>query len=204
MLTLTMRDKVHAREAKRLFFVFLKRWRRKYTSLSGIWKMEFQRRGAPHFHMILYNAGYISKDHIRQVWGDVIGQEKPFTRIERIKSYRQGMSYVAKYLGKIEDTGFNNRSNLTVDKETGEMVQMSVGRHWGVFNRLHIPWANETTETIALDGSWWLIRRYCSDFWSLLAERDMYGFSIFTDEPELALNHIVALADSYRASLTIN
>ena len=192
MLTLTMRDIVHPREAKKLFFTFLKRWRRKYAPISGLWKMEFQERGAPHFHMIMYNAGWIPKEDIQESWGKIIGQEKPFTRIERINNYRQGMKYVAKYLGKLEDGGFNYDSNLT-----GEV--QSIGRRWGVFNRRNVPWADKTDATIALDGSWWLIRSYCATFWDVLEERDYLGFCLFHDEPVLALNHIVSLARQFAA-----
>ena len=192
MLTLTMLEIVHPREAKRLFFVFLKRWRRKYPKLSGIWKMEFQKRGAPHFHMILYNAGYIKKEHIRDAWGEVIGQDKPFTRIERIHNYRQGMSYVAKYLGKQDDTGFINGSNLTADDE-------SIGRRWGVFNRLNIPWAEKIDSEVPLVGSWWLIRSYCSKFWSVLEEPDYLGFSLFLDDAKSGLDYIVSLSRQFIA-----
>lgn len=154
--------------------------------------MEFQKRGAPHFHMILYNAGYIKKESIQQSWGDVIGQDKPFTRIERINNYRQGLSYCAKYLGKVEDSGFINGSNLTDGEE-------SIGRRWGVFNREGLPWADIVESQLPLDGSWWLIRSYCAQFWDVLEERDYLGFSLFLDEPELALNHIKSLSRQYIA-----
>jgi hypothetical protein len=32
---------------------FRERWERHYGSVEGVWKMEFQRRGAPHFHLAM-------------------------------------------------------------------------------------------------------------------------------------------------------
>jgi hypothetical protein len=192
-----MKKIVHARTAKEYLFTFLKRWRRKYPTLSGIWKLEFQKRGAPHFHLILYNAGYISKDSIRDSWGHVIGQDKPFTRIERITNYRQGMAYVAKYLGKVETPGFNYGSNLTVSSGDDSARSQSIGRRWGIFNRDWIPFAEKTTETIPHDGSWWLIRRYCSRFWSALEEDDTNGYSVFVDNADECMIHILTLSHNF-------
>lgn len=198
-VTLTMKAIIHPREAKKYLFTFLKRWRRKYPTLSGIWKLEAQQRGAPHFHMILYNSAYIPKEDIQSSWAEIIGEDKPFTRIERCRNYRQGVSYVAKYLGKLDGSGFNNVSNLTVDSRTGEVLESSVGRRWGIFNRFWIPWDDETTETVQLDGSWWLIRRYAASFWENLEELDYNGFSLFIPDPENALKHMVKLAREFSA-----
>ena len=199
MVTLTMRDIIHPRKAKTFLFTFLKRWRRQYPQLSGIWKLEFQKRGAPHFHILLYNAGFIPKDDIRKSWGEVIGQDKPFTRIESIRNYRQGMGYVAKYLGKVDDSGFNNGTNLTVTENQAPRPEKSIGRRWGIFNSFWIPWADCTTETIPLDGSWWLLRRYAATFWKNLEERDFNGFSLFVDDPEKAQKHMLSLSKQFRA-----
>ena len=54
-VTLTYPDEFpkDGEEVKRHLDVFLKRLKRKYPGLAGAWKMEFQRRGAPHFHVIM-------------------------------------------------------------------------------------------------------------------------------------------------------
>lgn len=200
MVTLTMRDIVHPRKAKQYLFTFLKRWRRKYPTLAGIWKLEFQKRGAPHFHMLLYNAGYISKDAIRISWGEIIGQDRPFTRIERIKNYRQGMAYVAKYLGKVDNTGFNYGTNLTAEETRSDNTEESIGRRWGVFNRFWIPFDDVIIETVPLDGSWWVIRKYATSIWKNLEEHDYNGFSLFVENPEETLKYMVSLSKQFRAT----
>lgn len=40
-------------EVKRHLNMFKRRWRRQFGCLNGAWKLEFQRRGAPHFHLLL-------------------------------------------------------------------------------------------------------------------------------------------------------
>lgn len=87
-LTLTARAYYHPMEFKRLMRAFLKRLGRKAPRLAAVWRLEYQERGAPHVHLILYNAPYVDKVWIQESWGEVIGQSKPFTRIEGIKSYK--------------------------------------------------------------------------------------------------------------------
>jgi hypothetical protein len=43
----------NGRQVKSHLTTFRKRWERRYGSVEGVWKMEFQRRGAPHFHLAL-------------------------------------------------------------------------------------------------------------------------------------------------------
>jgi len=96
-----------APEAKTHLFTFLKRVKRAFPRSAAFWKMEFQRRGAPHFHLMLYGVPYWNKRRVQTVWGECIGQPeaRPFTRIESVKSWRHLMGYAAKYLAKSEYQG---------------------------------------------------------------------------------------------------
>jgi len=94
-----------------------------------IWKMEPQKRGAPHFHIVIFgwkpskDGWPVTKDDIAKIWGSVIGQQyldytsaiprAPFTRIELIRSWRKLMAYVSKYMAKIES------SNPASDQQEG-------------------------------------------------------------------------------------
>ena len=59
---------------KAMFRAFLERWRRAYGPWRGVWKLEFQRRGAPHLH--LYSACPWSpefREWLSRTWYEVVG-----------------------------------------------------------------------------------------------------------------------------------
>ena len=92
---------------------------------SACWFLEFQRRGAPHFHIFLTHD--IPKDWCSDAWFDVVnsGDEKhrrAGTRCERLRSGRNGtIGYARKYATKREQ------------KQVPDLFAASgVGRWWGV------------------------------------------------------------------------
>jgi len=92
--------------------------------LSVFWFMEFQARGAPHFHLYLNRR--FDKELCARAWYDVVGTEDPRhlaagTRIELIRSGRWGtVAYAAKYASKL------------AQKEIPADFTNS-GRFWGVY-----------------------------------------------------------------------
>lgn len=136
----------HPRKAKEHLRTFYKRLLRVYPELASVWRLEFQKRGAPHFHLITFNVPYIPKEYIQETWGEIIGYETPFTRVEMIEGMRKLLSYVSKYTAKVTEPsgGFNHSAYLPVedgyiDLETGE--KLSVGRVWGIVNAEKLPFA---------------------------------------------------------------
>lgn len=193
-LTLTTREIFHPRIAKSYLVRFFKRLARKFPTMAIVWRMEYQKRGAPHFHLILYNAPFVDKSWLQQIWGEIIGQAKPFTRVERIKSYKHLMSYASKYAAKVEDVGFNCVAKTTGAEKIPEEQRGSAGRVWGVYNRNWLPLAEKREESIPLDASWWMIRRYCQKFWPWLSQDEETGFTVFCDDPYHALDHICSMS----------
>jgi hypothetical protein len=135
-VTLTYPDKWDSdwKKWKRDIDVFGKRIKRRYLMGFLLWKMEFQKRGAPHFHGVAFNTCEkgsdgkekvrIDKDWLSRAWYEVVGSgdEKHLragTRVEVIRSFKQLMSYTSKYLGKVETAP--------------EGVE--VGRVWGIVGR---------------------------------------------------------------------
>ena len=57
-LTLTMKALHHPRTAKRYLFKFITEMIDRFPDACGYWKMEFQERGAVHFHLILFNLPF--------------------------------------------------------------------------------------------------------------------------------------------------
>lgn len=193
-LTLTARLFYHPREFKKYMQTFFKRLGRKAPRLAIVWRLEYQKRGAPHVHCIVYNAPFVDKKWIQEKWGQVIGQERPFTRIEAIKSYKHLVNYASKYAAKVEDGGFNIGTYLTDGVNVSVYGHKSPGRVWGVFNKDCLPYAEKNSASVPLDGSWWMLRSYCCKFYPWVWENGEGGFTVFADDPYHALRHMVEMS----------
>lgn len=94
---------------------FLQAVRRKWDDYEYIWRLEFQKRGAPHIHMILWRSAGSKpldandvEEWASEVWHRIT--EEPSAHHEeygadcrQIDSWREASAYVSKYCAKIED-----------------------------------------------------------------------------------------------------
>lgn len=105
---------------------------------GGIWRLEAQRRGAPHFHVFLWLGFDIGKGELKNlrlwlssVWYRIVGSgdekhKKAGTRIDYIGTeleFHSRMGYLLKYLGKD-----------SVHPES-QVFKSPVGRYWGIWNK---------------------------------------------------------------------
>ncbi len=121
---------------------FWKRLKRRYPAapLAVIWRMEPQKRGAPHFHLLIFGvpSGFLPYSWVGLAWSSIVGgdevHQKRCMRVERVGSWRGVMSYAAKYLGKMGGHRFVDSAGVTLEE---------VGRLWGVKGRQYLPvqWA---------------------------------------------------------------
>lgn len=179
-------------QAKAHLRALLERIRRIEPNSSGIWRMEFQERGAPHFHIIFFNLPFIDKEVLNNIWGDIIGIEywdysqgwprPPFTRVEAIRNPRKAMAYVSKYVAKSEDTGGGGFNNLPYLHANG-----GLGRVWGVFNSKALTWAKAITMIVDatrddINRILWQYRRLMAKRWKSANKYGRYkGASLFVD-----------------------
>jgi hypothetical protein len=134
-LTLTYPAKFpDGKRAKRDLDVFLKRLARAYPEVAGIWRIEAQKRGAPHFHLVLLGVEHIPHGWVAKAWYEVVASGdarhlQAGTEVRRVKSYQHAVHYVSKYLSKEAAAGGG------ADDGLGE-----VGRRWGHFGnwRAHL------------------------------------------------------------------
>jgi len=116
---------------------WVKRLHRAFPAAGVVWKLELQRRGAPHFHCLVWGAEYAELlAWASRAWYECVGSAderhlRAGVRVERLRTWRGVRSYASKYLGKTGDWG-------------------DLGRVWGVRYRDNIPWAEA-------------VRVYCSD-----------------------------------------
>lgn len=152
-LTLTYPKRYpNAKIAKSHLRAFLERMRRRFPKSSALWRLEFQERGAPHFHLVFFNIPFIPFWQLRAWWSQIIRQyidgQKPFVRINYLQGTKAVMSYVSKYVSKAESAAsaslFNNGSYLHAVKSgaiPGVLLANLPGRWWGIFNREFLPYA---------------------------------------------------------------
>ena len=127
MLTLTYprRFPNDGHDVKRNLHNFLRELRRKIPGVSVLWFLEFQRRGAPHIHILIRGARvykamqrWVSKTWYRICDTGDLRHLAAGTRLERVRSPNGARNYTVKYAHKMQQkvvpAGYRN-----------------VGRFWG-------------------------------------------------------------------------
>lgn len=154
-ITLTYQSKGNDCEtSKHHLYAFIKRLQRlhKGRKMAFVWRMEFQERGAIHFHVLAFGLPFTPKDKIQSMWGEIICEKKPFTRIEMIFSSKKIMNYVAKYVAKVNPSpelgGFNLLTYLAAyQSEHGD----TIGRVWGIIGKKYLPMAELVVLELGFD-----------------------------------------------------
>lgn len=137
-------------EAKECLDRFRKRLDEVFPEWSGIWKMEPQDRGMPHFHMLIFGPEWIPVQWLSALWHEVTSDVSDYHRksgvdIEHIRSDGKLQSYLSKYMcteyahwpmGRMCDNGC---------PEAVAEKWAKPGRFWGVHWRERIPWARWAT-----------------------------------------------------------
>lgn len=119
---------------------YIKRFNRRFKGYALIWRLEFQKRGAPHFHIIAFNSTntnthfsvYTMRRFTALNWYQIVdsGDIRHFkagTNVEQLNNWRAVTSYVSKYMGKVEQSLINGRD------------YKHIGRYWGIYNRKYLP-----------------------------------------------------------------
>lgn len=111
---------------KRDLDAFLKRLKRLRGAASGYWKLEPQGRGAPHYHLLLFSAGYLDHEWVARTWYEIVGSHdarhlRAGTRVEAVRASHLAGAYCAKYAGKAV--------------EGPSKWPEFPGRYWGIFGR---------------------------------------------------------------------
>jgi len=151
-LTLTYPGYPSAQKVKRDIEVFGKRLLRKFPRIMIIWRIERQRRGSWHIHMLVYGMPFLHWRIIATMWVEVAGLSSEHiqttTHIRLLRGNgRQYMYYVSKYISKlIEDDGNDDSDRLT-------------GRHWGIIGRANEPLYWYSYTLIVPAASFYALRR---------------------------------------------
>ena len=123
-----------------------KRLQRKCGDCAAFWRLGIQRRGALHFHLLLFvgqSIGSVRKlrRFLSTSWYEVTGKIseghlRTGTRVEAVKKWKQATSYVERYMAKPEEFPEG----------------LETGRIWGVWNEELLPVQWETTKVSLRDA----------------------------------------------------
>jgi hypothetical protein len=105
----------------------LRRWLA-HRGIGGLMILEFQKRGAPHYHA--YITGEVDKQEVSRAWYDIVGSGDPKhlqagTRVEKIRKAHGMLTYIVKYASKLQQ------------KDVPEGYE-NVGRFWSLFGGLKV------------------------------------------------------------------
>jgi hypothetical protein len=53
--------------------------RREFSGCSAIWKLEPQKRGAPHFHLLVWGIAFLHYQRLARRWFEIVGSNDPRT-----------------------------------------------------------------------------------------------------------------------------
>jgi hypothetical protein len=131
---------------KRHLKAFRKRLQREFQSFAAFWRLGIQRRGAWHFHLLLFvGPSYGPLGELRRFisssWYEVTGKVseghlRTGTCVEAVKRWKQATSYVERYMAKPE----------------AFPEELQTGRIWGVWNEELLPVRWEKVEVSLRDA----------------------------------------------------
>src|SRR5918994_1473100 len=140
-----------------------RRLQRKFGEFAGFWKLGIQKRGAWHFHLLLFvgsSFGTIGelRRFISSSWYEITGKVseghlRTGTRVEAVQRWREATSYVERYMAKPEEFPEG----------------LETGRIWGIWNENLLPIQWEKVEVSLRDA--FKIRR----IYRMLAKRKGSG-----------------------------
>jgi len=198
-ITLTYHSNMmNARKAKRDLRAFSKRLYRRYGNIPMLWKLEPQKRGAWHFHVLAFNLPYISKGEVLKHWRAVT-HEVTITQvdIEPIISAKKARSYICKYMSK----QINNCSlvcyvmakfnvpqwyvlQYALDYLPNLAVFVNPGRFWGIENRNNVNWAVLVVVSIMADNVFYHFKRAARRCWRGINTNRNAGFTLYVNNVE--------------------
>jgi hypothetical protein len=131
---------------KRHLKALRKRLQREHKSFAAFWRLGMQRRGAWHFHLLLFvgpSVGPVGelRRFISSSWYEITGKVSEGhlhagTRIVAVKRWKQATSYVERYMAKPEEFPEG----------------LETGRIWGIWNEELLPVQWETAQVSLRDA----------------------------------------------------
>ena len=114
---------------------------RRYPNAEGIWRLELQRRGAPHYHIMLYTHQPEKIAKFKRwndkTWARIAHAHDKYggkyaCNVSPVWSRGQAIAYLGKYCGKVGKAPADDDGVILTPQDMGE----STGRQWGTIGKL--------------------------------------------------------------------
>lgn len=173
-------------ESKKHLDIFNKRLCRAFPNCGFIWKLEPQKRGAPHYHLLVWGCDEkLLSDFVPVAWHEIagggdevhlmfhLGQLGNEHCVSQVRSRKGVMRYAEKYLGKtFEVAGWD---------------EVYPGRFWSVVQKENIPFGQDMVMYITQkDAHVWM--RYQRKFSKVKKLLRPSSFTIFCDAEQWVEN----------------
>lgn len=168
-ITLTFTEVVTNERAKVAFKRFAMRLRRRYPDASAVWRMEFQERGAIHFHLLAFNVPFWEQSDLQKTWEDCTEEDTSIVDIRLVHGARSITSYISKYIAKVDDRVPTSLEDVSYQHEGEKRI---TGRFWGWINKELLPLAQKF-EGVLTDRD--TIRSLSSYMWVLIGSDNTYN-----------------------------
>jgi hypothetical protein len=181
-LTLTFTEIVTNERAKLVFKRFTAYLRRHMPQASAVWRMEFQDRGAIHFHLLCFNLPFWKQAEIQRTWERCTQELCSIVHIKLVHGARSIMSYISKYIAKPDE-----RSEITSLEDVSYQHASAgglAGRFWGWINKELLP-LGQKYEGVLTDD--YTIKSISIWAWKLTGIENTYNsltFHLFADNAE--------------------
>lgn len=178
-ITLTFSGEVSNDEAKKALKRLFMRVRRAFPSASGIWRMERQKRGTIHFHLLMFNLPFWEQGNLQETWESCTREQRSIVDIRLVHGTKSVMAYVSKYIAKrAGEDGSASLDNVSYqhaeDGETG-------GRCWGYINKELLPLGQKLSGVLIRSDVILNLSKLC---WALMGSDNPYhsvSFHLFDD-----------------------
>lgn len=188
-MTLTFRRYPTNAQAKAALQAFLEVVRRRFADASCVWRMEYQKRGSVHFHLLWFNLPYWHWQEILETWKRITRQSVARIDVRLVKSRRGVMSYVSKYIAKVAESGL--KTFFIHPPYLHAYRRWRKGRFWGYHNKKGLPLGEKVAGVLQEAKG---IKRLANAAWEIIGADNRFGslsFHLFVDHAtEIARRNI--------------
>lgn len=160
--------------------IYKEHLQRKFPQSEGFWKLELQRRGAPHYHLVFDLNSEISLKDFRnwndELWANIAHYLDTHAgvyacTVKKMSSPREALNYAAKYQTKETYAPVDAFGEIISSERLGD----SIGRLWGRIGKPNC----SPSETILVRREWALNNK--AIFAQLIREMQQYSYADYLD-----------------------
>lgn len=178
-ITLTFKGYPSNAEAKRCLHAFMSHISRTFPKASACWRMEYQKRGSIHFHLLCFNLPFWNWEELLETWKRITVQDTARVDIRLVRSRKGVMFYVSKYIAKVSKASRKTFFIFPPYLHAGRKWRK--GRYWGYHNKKLLPFGEVVTGVLTDRNA---IKKLSKSAWEMIGVENKYNslsFHVFAD-----------------------